>query len=49
MNINIISAQSVNNYGYLDLLSECGFCSFINVFTRLSVNQQHSCLDHGVH
>lgn len=46
MNINIIGAQTVNNYDYLDLLSETGFYSFINVFTRLPLGQQHSCLDH---
>lgn len=47
VNINIIGSETVNNYDYLDLLSESGFCSYINVFTRLSVNQQHSCLDHA--
>jgi len=47
MNINIIGSETVNNYDYLDLLSESGFCSYINVFTRLSVGQRHSCLDHA--
>jgi len=47
MNINIIGAETVNNYDYLDLLSEYGFCSFINVNTRLPVGQNHSCLDHA--
>lgn len=47
MNINIIGSETVNNYDYLDLLSESGFCSYINVLTRLSVGQQHSCFDHA--
>jgi hypothetical protein len=34
VNINIIGTHS-NNYDYLDLLSEFGFTSFINVYTRL--------------
>lgn len=46
MNINTISAQTINNYDYLAILSECGCYSFINVFSRLSVSQQHSCLNH---
>jgi len=29
------------------LLSEYGFCSFINVNIRLPVGQNHSCLDHA--
>jgi len=44
VNINIIGAQT-NNYDYLDLLSELGFYSLINIHTRLPQRQQHSCLD----
>lgn len=45
VNINIIGTNT-NNYDYLDLLSELGFTSFINVHTRLPQGQQHSCLDY---
>lgn len=45
MNINIISAETVNNYDYLDLFLEYGFCSIINVNTRIPVGLKHRCLD----
>lgn len=45
MNINIVGVQE-NNNKYLNLLSEGGFISFINVFTRLPRGFNHSCLDH---
>jgi hypothetical protein len=46
MNINIVGVQEKKNNKYLNLLSECGFVSFINVFTRLPAGFNHSCLDH---
>lgn len=47
ININIIGVcVNNNNNDYLDFLSVNGFCSYINVFTRMPKGQQHSCLDH---
>jgi hypothetical protein len=40
MNINIIDYKQVNNE-FLDGLSLNGFCSVINVYTRLSLNKSH--------
>jgi hypothetical protein len=45
MNINILSDNAYNNE-YLDLLSKTGFASFINIYTRVPVGLNHSCLDH---
>lgn len=45
MNINIIGDSVLNN-DYLNLLSENGFVSFINLYGRLPNEQKHSCLDH---
>jgi hypothetical protein len=45
MNINILGNNSINNE-YLDLLSEYGFASFININTRLPICRNHSCIDH---
>lgn len=45
MNINIVGDNELNN-DYLNLLSEKGFASFINVYTRVPNGQQHACLDH---
>lgn len=45
MNI-IIIGDNVSNNDYLNLLSENGFVSFINLYTRLPNGQKHSCLDH---
>lgn len=45
MNINILGTNSTNNE-YLDMLSEYGFKSLINIFTRTPINCKHSCLDH---
>lgn len=47
MNVNIIGT-STDNYDYLELLSVNGFCSNINIFTRLSKNQQQLCSDRNV-
>lgn len=40
MNINIIGLQE-NNNKYLKLLFECGFISYINIFTGLSMGFNH--------
>jgi len=45
MNINIVGDNALNN-DYLNLLSENGFASFINLYTRLPKGQKHACLDH---
>jgi len=45
LNINIVGTKQINN-DYLDMLSEYGFRSFINVYTRTPVGCAHSCLDH---
>jgi len=45
VNLNIIGVDNVNNE-YLDIMSENGFKSFINVYTRTPVGMKHSCLDH---
>ena len=45
MNINIIGDNTLNN-DYLNLLSENGFASFINLYTRLPIGQKHACLEH---
>jgi len=45
MNINILGNNSINNE-YLDLLSEYGFASFININTRVPIGRNHSCIDH---
>lgn len=45
MSINIVR-DNVSNNDYLNLLSKNGFASFINLKTRLSNEQKHSCLDH---
>lgn len=45
MNINIIRDNSLNN-DYPNLLSQNGFSSFINLYTRLPSGQKHACLDH---
>lgn len=37
--------DNVNNQ-YLDIMSENGFKSFINVHTRTPVGMKHACLDH---
>jgi len=42
MNINL----KENNNGYLNLLSEYQYVSFINVYTRLPIGFNHACLDH---
>lgn len=45
INFNIIGYDCVDNE-YLDTLSENGFKSFINVFTRTPICMRASCLDH---
>jgi len=40
-----IDNNSMNNE-YLDLLSENGFVSFINIYTRLPINRKHWYIDH---
>lgn len=44
--MNIIGAETANNYDYLDLLSENRFCSIINVFIFIQdyqmVNNTHA-------
>jgi len=45
MNINIIGIKE-NNNGYLNLLSENQYVSFINVYTKLPIGFNHACLDH---
>lgn len=44
MNINIMGSKFINNK-YLDKLSEYEYDSLINVFTRTSLGNKHSCLD----
>ncbi|XP_022163951.1 uncharacterized protein LOC111029296 [Myzus persicae] len=43
MNINII--ENINN-DYLDMLAEHGYKSYINIYTRLPLKGNYSCLDH---
>lgn len=45
MNINIVGPSFSNNE-YLDKISEYGYESFINVFTRTPPGSKHSCIDH---
>jgi len=45
INLNIVGNECVDNE-YLDTLSENGFKSFINVFTRTPMDMRPSCLDH---
>lgn len=45
MNVNIVCVQE-NNNKYLNLLSESGFKSFINIYTRLLKRFNHVSLDH---
>lgn len=45
MNLNSIGSDCDENE-YLDTMSEKGFMSLINVFTRTPIGQRHSCLDH---
>jgi len=45
MNIIIVGDNSLNN-DYHNLLSENGFASFINAYTRIPKFQNHSCIDH---
>jgi len=45
INLNIIGSDCDENE-YLDTISEKGFRSLINVYTRTPIDQRHSCLDH---
>ncbi|KAL4131531.1 hypothetical protein QTP88_008826 [Uroleucon formosanum] len=45
INLNIIGSDCDENE-YLDIISEKGFRSLINVYTRTPIGQRHSCLDH---
>jgi hypothetical protein len=45
MNINIVGPSFTNNE-YLDKISEYGYESFINVFTRTPLGSKHFYLDH---
>ncbi|KAE9523752.1 hypothetical protein AGLY_015812 [Aphis glycines] len=45
INLNIIGSNCDENE-YLDTISEKGFRSPINVYTRTPICQRHSCLDH---
>jgi len=45
INLNIIGSDCDENE-YLDTISEKGFRSLINVYTRTPMGQRHSCLDH---
>lgn len=45
MNNNIIGTDNSDNE-YLEKFSSNGFYSFVNIFTRLPINNTHSCNDH---
>lgn len=45
LNISIIGVNVINN-DYLDILSEHGFRSFIDVHIKTPLGCTHSCLDH---
>jgi hypothetical protein len=45
MNVNIIDGHE-NNDKYLNILSETVFISFVNIYTRLQKDINHSSLDH---
>lgn len=45
INFNITGVDYVDNE-YLDILSEHGFRSFINVYTKISIGIRPSCLEH---
>lgn len=45
INISFTIGVQENNDKYLNLLSENGFISFVNVYTRLPKGYVHSCLD----
>lgn len=42
----MVITGDVNINKYLNMLSESGLISFINVFTRLPMGFKRSCLDH---
>lgn len=44
-NNNIIGTDSTDNE-YLNIFSSNGFYTFVNIFTRLPINNTHSCIDH---
>lgn len=45
MNVNIVVGCNETNYNYLNLISENGFASFVNI-DMLNEQYNHSCLDH---